>query len=68
MERTIGFCMGLVQAMSTTQEWVKEGMTEEEKKRLEEVENNPQLKMGLKFMRSGVQVSISLNMNPGIQQ
>jgi hypothetical protein len=54
--------------MSTTQEWVKEGMTEEEKKRLEEVENNPQLKMGLKFMRSGVQVSISLNMNPGIQQ
>jgi hypothetical protein len=23
--------MGLVQAMSTTQEWVKEGMTEEEK-------------------------------------
>ncbi len=60
--------MGLVQAMSTTEEWVKEGMTEEEKKRLEEVENNPQLKMGLKFMRSGVQVSISLNMNPGIQQ
>jgi hypothetical protein len=28
-------------------------MSEEEKKRLEEVENNPQLKMGMKFMKSG---------------
>lgn len=48
--------METAEAMSTTQEWVKEGMTEEEKKRLEEVENNPQLKMGLKFMRSGARV------------
>lgn len=28
-------------------------MSEEEKKRLEEVEKNPQLQMGMKFMKSG---------------
>ena len=40
--------------MSTSQDWGKEGLSEEEKKRLEEVENNPQLKMGMKFMKSGI--------------
>lgn len=37
-------------------------MSEEEKKRLEEVENNPQLKMGMKFMKSGMRICVySLN-------
>lgn len=48
--------MEAAEALSTTQAWGKEGMSEEEKKRLEEVENNPQLKMGMKFMKSGARV------------
>lgn len=47
------FSSCLAQALSTTETWGKEGMSEEEKKRLEEVENNPQLQMGMKFMKSG---------------
>ncbi|KAG0626539.1 hypothetical protein M758_2G133600 [Ceratodon purpureus] len=48
--------MEAAEALSTSQDWGKEGMSEEEKKRLEEVENNPQLKMGMKFMKSGARV------------
>ncbi|BBN14858.1 hypothetical protein MPTK1_6g15080 [Marchantia polymorpha subsp. ruderalis] len=45
--------METFEAVSTTKDWGKEGMSDEEKKRIEEVENNPQLKLGLRFMRSG---------------
>ncbi|KAL2622136.1 hypothetical protein R1flu_002341 [Riccia fluitans] len=45
--------METIEAVSTTKDWGKEGMSEEERKRVEEVENNPQLKLGLRFMRSG---------------
>lgn len=48
--------MEAAEAATTTEEWGKEGMSEEEKKRLEELEKNPQLQMGMKFMKSGARV------------
>lgn len=45
--------METFEAMSTSKDWGKDGMSEEERKRVEEIERNPQLKLGLRFMRSG---------------
>ncbi|CAM6128546.1 unnamed protein product [Calypogeia fissa] len=45
--------METFEAVSTSKDWGKDGMSEEERKRVEEIERNPQLKLGLRFMRSG---------------
>lgn len=45
-----------VEAISTSRRWNVDEMSEEEKKQKEEEEQNPQLQMGLRFMRSGARV------------
>lgn len=45
-----------VEAVSSSRSWDGDGMSEEEKKKKEEEEQNPQLQMGLRFMRSGARV------------
>ncbi|KAH7434685.1 hypothetical protein KP509_06G030400 [Ceratopteris richardii] len=44
------------EAVLSVKDWSVEKLTEEEKKRNDELEQNPQVQMGLKFMRSGARV------------